>query len=563
MPTPQKLFLIGFSTTGKTQVGEEVARRLKCRFVDTDDEVATLAGKSIPDIFAEDGEQSFRALEKWALQRCSAGDDAIVVSTGGGAVVDPQNRATMFANGVVVCLEARPDTIYKRLKKDTEDSQTANPRPLLSGDDPLRQIETLKEMRQPFYALADWTVHTDSLTVDEVAEEVMRGFKYGQKRFIKSETAEYDASELKPSFTVNAPSLSYPVYVGWGILNKIGMLMKSAGLKNAAYVITDSNVQKLHAKKVIDSLKEAGFAADCYVVSAGETSKDISEAIKIYDWLVKHKAERGHTIVALGGGVVGDLAGYVAATYLRGLPLVQAPTSLLAMTDSAIGGKTGVNRPEAKNLVGAFYQPRMVISDVQTLTTLSKRHYVEGWAETIKHAITMDPDLFELLEMRAKQLLALEPDITTEVIKRSSALKGNIVAKDERETLGLRELLNYGHTTGHGIEAATAYKTYLHGEAVSIGMMAAARIGQLTGITPQGLVVRQRALLKKFGLPLSAPGVSQESIRKAMALDKKVSNKTIKWVLLSGPGKTVTRNDVPAEIVDKVIHSITRESSNE
>ncbi len=563
MQTSQKLFLIGFSTTGKTQVGEEVARRLNCRFVDTDDEVASLAGKPIPDIFAEDGEQSFRELEKWALKRCCASEENIVVSTGGGAVVDPQNRAIMFEQGVVVCLEARPDTIYKRLKKDTEDSQSANPRPLLSGDDPLRQIETLKQMRQPFYALADWTVHTDSLTMDEVAEEVMRGLKYGQKRFGKNEIAQYDASEMRPSFTVNTPSLNYPVYVGWGILRTIGMLMKNAGLKNAAYIITDSNVQKLHAKKVTGSLEEAGFTVDCYAISAGEPSKDIDEAIKIYDWLVKHKAERGHTILALGGGVVGDLAGYVAATYLRGLPLVQVPTSLLAMTDSAIGGKTGVNRPEAKNLVGAFYQPRMVISDVQILTTLSKRHYVEGWAETIKHAITMDPELFEILEKRTKQLLALEQEITTEVIKRSSALKGNIVAKDERETLGLREILNYGHTTGHGLEAATGYELFLHGEAVSVGMMAAARIGQMMGVTPQSLVVRQRAMLKRFGLPLSAPGVSQESIREAMALDKKVSNKAIKWILLSGLGKTVTRNDVPAEIVDKVIHSITRELAKE
>ncbi|MSQ32742.1 MAG: 3-dehydroquinate synthase [Dehalococcoidia bacterium] len=561
MPTSKKLFLIGFSTTGKSQVGEEVARRLGCKFVDTDEEVASVAGKPISAIFSEDGEERFRELEKWALQKCSMGDESIVISTGGGTVVDPQNRTLMFDCGVVICLEARPDTIYRRLKKDTEDSLAANPRPLLSGDDPLRKIETLKQTRQPFYALADWTVHTDSLTVDEVTEEVLRGLKYAQKRFDKSGAVPANNNELTPSFTVNVPSGDYPVYVGLGILSKIGTLMKKAGLKNAAYVITDSNVQKLHSKKVMDSLKGAGFAVDCYAVSAGETSKDIDEAVKIYDWLVKHKAERGHAIVALGGGVVGDLAGYVAATYLRGLPLVQAPTSLLAMTDSAIGGKTGVNRPEAKNLVGAFYQPRMVISDVQTLTTLSKRHYVEGWAETIKHAITMDPELFELLEKRTSELLALEPEITTEVIKRSSALKGNIVAKDERETLGLREILNYGHTIGHGIEAATGYETFLHGEAVSIGMMAAANIGLMMGVTSQGLVARQQALLREFGLPLFAPGVSQESIRKAMALDKKVSNKTLKWILLNDLGKTVTRNDVPSEVVDKVIQTITHESA--
>jgi 3-dehydroquinate synthase len=248
---------------------------------------------------------------------------------------------------------------------------------------------------------------------------------------------------------------------------------------------------------------------------------------------VNFHAERNDCIVALGGGMVGDLAGFVAANFLRGLPLVQVSTSLTSMVDAAIGGKVAVNHPRAKNLIGAFYQPRLVLADTETLTTLHRRELVSGCAEVVKHAMIRDPRLLEYLEERAEGLLMLDKAITSEVVSRSAAIKARIVSEDEKEQ-GIRVILNYGHTIGHGLEAATNYERFLHGEAVSIGMMGAAMISRQVGLLFQEVVDRQKALLERFGLPTTCSGIDIESLLKAMELDKKVVGKKVRWVLLSG-----------------------------
>jgi 3-dehydroquinate synthase len=279
----------------------------------------------------------------------------------------------------------------------------------------------------------------------------------------------------------------------------------------------------------------------------------------LYAWLAGERAERRDVILALGGGVVGDLAGYVAATYLRGMPVVQLPTSVLAMNDAAIGGKVAVDLPAGKNLVGAFHQPAAVISDIETLRTLPRRSYIEGFAEVIKHALILDPALLTLLERESSRIVshAADWDLVAQVVAQSSRLKALIVSSDPEER-GIRAILNYGHTTGHGIEQATGYAQYMHGEAVAVGMMAAARIGVELGVTDQSLLDRQSDLLRAFGLPTAAPGVNVTAVLDAMKRDKKVEQGRLRFVLLEGPGLAVVRGDVPDDVATRMVHSVLR-----
>jgi len=542
------IILIGFSTTGKSRVGREVAKGLGWELVDTDEEIVRLAGKSIAQIFAEEGEEHFRQLERQILAK-ACGKERAVIAAGGGAILDSQNRELMKRRGVVVCLEATPETIYQRLLKDTEASGPL--RPLLAVPNPSERINQLKEYRQPYYAMADWTVHTDELSVEEVCQEVIRGWHYCSRACL-GDIARHQ-SDL--ACEVVTATEHYPVFVGWGLLYHLGEKFNQAGLSGTVYLISDETVFFIYGTRVMKSLQSIGFSVHHFVVPSGEITKTLDTAIKIYDWLVEQRAERDDIIVALGGGMIGDLAGFVAATFLRGLPLVQVPTSLVAMVDAAIGGKTAVNHPKAKNLIGAFYQPCLVIADVQALTTLPRRELISGWSEVIKHGLILDAEFFEFLEGNAPELSRLEPDTAIKAIRGSAAIKARVVSEDEKER-GKRTLLNYGHTIAHGLEAATSYERFLHGEAVAIGMMGAAMMSHNLGLLPQEVVERQRALLERFGLPTSCTEVDLPSVLKAMELDKKVRGKAVRWVLLSGIGQPVIRDDVPREQAVKVLQEL-------
>jgi len=253
---------------------------------------------------------------------------------------------------------------------------------------------------------------------------------------------------------------------------------------------------------------------------------------------------------------VGDLAGFVAATYGRGMPLVHVPTSLLAMVDASIGGKVAVNMPQGKNLVGAFYQPRMVYMDVETLVSLPERERTSGWAEVLKHALILDPELLLEMESSVSRLLSLDKELAPRIIAKSVALKGHVVAEDERETTGKRTILNYGHTIGHALEAATEYQRLLHGEAVAIGMMGAAMLGHQVNVTPLLLIDRQRALLKSYGLPVSYQGADLAAVEQAMSLDKKTSGSLIQWVLLQDIGKPILHRGVPNALVQRILREL-------
>ena len=349
---------------------------------------------------------------------------------------------------------------------------------------------------------------------------------------------------------------SYPVIAGWGIITGLGDRLLEVGVKDTAYIITDENVMNPYGRNVQRALQKSGIAAHCFIIPAGETSKSFELAQAIYNWLVELRAERGQAIISVGGGVVGDLGGFVAATFLRGVPFVQVPTSMAAMVDASIGGKVAVNLPQAKNLVGAFYQPRGVFADVETLSTLGKRELAEGWAEAIKHGFILDRSLVDVFEEHAEALMEVEPEISTEVIRRSMAIKADVVSQDERETLGIRVLLNYGHTIGHALEASTEYGRFLHGEGVSVGMMGAARMAREMRLLAPEVVDRQQSLLERFNLPITAQGVDVDRVLGAMSLDKKNQGGSNRWVMLEDVGSAVVRSDVPRELVERTVREL-------
>ena len=545
----RNIILTGFSGTGKSKVAAEVARILGWQLVDTDEDIVSRRGKEVADIFADEGEAAFRRLEREALVRACAGDGKIV-ATGGGVLMDAENRRLLFESGLVVGLEARPETIYQRLSQQDR-GRSPEERPMLAGPDPLTRIRSLKAERQPFYSLAQWVVQTDSLSESQVAAEVVRAWQ-----MLGGRMGSAGGGDPELAAVVTHSRGSCPIRVGWGLLDRVGEQFRKAGINGPVYIISDDNVFPLYGRQVQRSLQRAEIEAHCFIIPAGEESKSWAMADAIYHWLASRRAERRHTILAVGGGVVGDLAGFVAATYLRGMPFVQAPTSMAAMVDASIGGKTAVNLPEAKNLVGAFYQPQMVLADPHTLTTLGRRELSEGWAEAIKHGFIMDADLVSVFENHASELMGLEPELSTEVIRRSIAIKAGVVSEDERETLGKRVLLNYGHTIGHAIEATTGYGEWMHGEGVSVGMMGAAELSRRMGMIGSDVVKRQEELLERFNLPLRAEGLDVEQIFSAMALDKKSTGGAIRWVLLEEVGRATTRRDVPLEQVREVVEGL-------
>ncbi len=346
-------------------------------------------------------------------------------------------------------------------------------------------------------------------------------------------------------------------FVGDRVIGQLGQKMGEAGLRGRAFLVSDERVFPIHGPKAMAGLSAAGFQPESLVLPAGEPTKALQVTYRIYEWLASHRAERTDNVVALGGGVIGDVAGFAAATYLRGLPLVQSPTTLLAMIDSAIGGKVAVNLPQGKNLVGAFHQPSLIFADVDTLRSLPRREIAAGWAEAVKCAMILDEGLLGILEKEASGLLDLSSPRLVEVIERCAQHKIKVVEQDERET-GLRMILNYGHTIGHALEASLGYGELLHGEAVAVGMAGAALIAKRLNLLDGRTVDRQEAALRAFGLPTRLPAemrdrIVLDGIFAAMALDKKVRDKAIRWVLLEGIGKTRIESSVPADLVREVI----------
>jgi 3-dehydroquinate synthase len=546
----ERIFLIGPTGCGKTTVGRAAATLLGWQFVDSDGLVVEGARRSIPTIFAEEGEAGFRARETAALRQ-AAGMARVVVATGAGCVERAENVALLGRTGWVVSLGCGAETALARLRAEAEaqGGEVGAVRPMLAGADPLVRMAVLEERRSAVYGRNDDFVSNEDCTADEAGRRVLA--RLIGRGLLPAEGAQSFAHH------VQAGSTGYEAAVVWGGLASPGGRLAALGFHGRAFLVADETVARLYEVPLLLALRKAHLTAEVYRVPAGEASKSREQLDAIHDWLAERRAERGEPIIALGGGMVGDLAGFAAATYLRGLPLVQVPTSLLAQVDASIGGKTGINHPRGKNLIGAFYPPRLVLADPAALLTLTPRQMTEGWAEVIKHGVALDAAYFEAVERNADRLMEKRPAELTAAVTGSVALKAAVVGGDEREAEGgRRALLNYGHTLGHAIEAVAGYGMWLHGEAVAVGMAAAARLGRRLGITPPEVVERQEALLARFGLPIRADGLAISALLHAALWDKKVRGGAVCWVLPTALGEARLVSDVSEDDVGAALREI-------
>lgn len=345
---------------------------------------------------------------------------------------------------------------------------------------------------------------------------------------------------------------SYDILIADDVMTELGNFVKAKGYSKKALIVSDSNVGKLYGKVVENVLIKAGLEPDLYLVKAGESSKSLETADAVFTRCIENGLDRKSLIVALGGGVVGDLTGFAAASYMRGVPFIQVPTSLLAQVDSSVGGKVAVNHRLGKNLIGAFYQPDAVFINLNFLKSLPKREIYTGLGEIIKYGIIYDAEFFAYLEKNTEAVLNLDQEAVEHIIARSCEIKADVVSQDEKEN-GLRAILNFGHTVGHAIEKETRYVRYNHGEAVAIGMRAAASISRKLGMIDEDVQKRIVRLIEAFHLPLQADGCRMESMINDLFHDKKTVNGTIKWVLIDKIGHTVMRKDVPLDLVKEAV----------
>jgi shikimate kinase/3-dehydroquinate synthase len=493
---PKSIFLYGPSGSGKSALAQRLASQLGLKLQDLDVEIAAQAGMDIPTIFAQEGEGGFRLREKQRLQEVIAAGPG-VVALGGGALLDPDSRTRVSKAGVVLCLRASPETLLERLHHE-------NDRPLLEGDRKER-MQRLREERSRHYDSFPMQLDTESLTLERATRE---------------------AQIALGMFRVQGMGLGYDVRIGSGSLKDVGAALRERELMGPVVVVSDKNVGRLHSGRVGASLRKVNYEEYGILFPPGEVNKTLETIARLWDAFAQARMERKSTVIALGGGVVGDLAGFAAATFLRGVPWVNVPTSLLAMVDASIGGKTGANLPQGKNLIGAFHAPRLVQVDPEVLSTLPEEELRNGFAEVVKIGLIGDPKLFARCEA-GEELVRGGLD---EIVRRSMAVKIQVIEEDPYEN-GIRETLNLGHTVGHAVEKVSDFRLH-HGEAVSVGMVAEARLSQQLGLAEDGLVDRIRDVLLRLKLPVEMPeGLSKEALVGAMRLDKKRAGGKLRFSL--------------------------------
>ncbi len=526
------LFLTGNMGAGKSTVGHLLAQRLSCPFYDMDALIEASTGKRIAQIFADQGEVGFRKQEQHQLHQL-VGLRPGVVATGGGIVLDPHNRALMRRHGWVIYLDARPETLLTRI------GETAT-RPLLhAADNPLQALRQIVQQREPLYREADWIFETEDQTPDALVDSLHR------------------LIAPTPESPLDIQTLACSIWLAPGIRHRAASYL--GAVQPSRVVILTHPVLQRQGEALFGTLQAAGLPATMLILPAGERFKTLRSAARLYRALLEAGADRVSLLLVLGGGVLGDLGGFVAATYMRGIPFVQIPTTLLAQIDASVGGKVAVDLPEGKNLVGAFHQPRMVLIDPELLHSLPTRHWRNGLAEMFKYGITLDRGLWRRLQshlerkvIRARRI-AKEPAEWLLPIARCVALKAQIVAEDERDERGLRALLNFGHTVGHAIEAALGYRQWLHGEAVATGMCAEAELGTLLGITPREVVTELVDTLQAAGLPTRLPPLPVEQLLNRMQHDKKRIGERLRAVLLRDIGQAQLRDEVPLEAMREAL----------
>ena len=555
------IVLVGMMGSGKSSVGQRLASRLGLKFIDADAEIAAAAGMSIPEIFAKYGEDYFRDGERRVLSRLLNQGPA-VLATGGGAFVDPRTRQRIAERGVSVWFDADHETLLKRVRRKGD-------RPLLQTADPAGTLRRLMDERNPIYATADIRVFSQDApqetmveaTLDALAERLPR-LPIGAARSPKD--MQRLMKHYPPHHSSSAPRLetvrvalaerSYDILIGSGLLAQAGERIAAVAPGAACAIVTDANVAKHHLPALEKSLDAQGLRHVSIVVAPGEGSKSLSVFGQVIEEAIAAKIERRDVIVALGGGVVGDLAGYVSASLRRGARFVQIPTSLLAQVDSSVGGKTGINSPQGKNLIGAFHQPALVLADIDTLATLPAREFRAGYAEIVKYGLIGDRRFFEWLEADGDAVFNSRPEQICAVAV-SCETKARIVAKDEHER-GDRALLNLGHTFGHAFERLIKYDTarLVHGEGVSIGLVLALRFSQKLGLCEGQDAARVERHLQSLGLPTRVADIpgwnfGADEILEAMHQDKKVERGALTFVLMRGIGAAFVAKGVDIDAV--------------
>ncbi len=506
----RNIVLTGFMGTGKTSVAREVAQRLGRTFVDMDEVIVQRAGRSIGEIFAQEGEAAFRLLERALCEELAQGE-GLVIATGGGALVDPQNREVLARNGLLICLDCAEEELLARLQGDRS-------RPLLLGEDPAARLRALLAARRAAYAQIPYHVDTTNLALPQVVEAVMR------------------LAQGEPTlWQVPTPTGSYPVQLVPGGLELLGAWLRAQGI-GPLVVVSDAHVWPLYGDRVMAGLGQSRYAPSPVVLPPGEETKTLDTVRLLYDRFVEAGLDRSGAVIALGGGVISDMAGFAAATFMRGVPLVAVPTTLLAMVDASIGGKVAVDHPKGKNLIGAFIRPLLVLADPETLATLPDLERRAGLAEILKAGLIADPQLFAALEPGAPS-----PSLRW-LVERAIQVKVDVVAEDPYER-GRRAVLNLGHTFAHAFELLSGYRLH-HGLAVSIGLAAAAHLAELRGLLAGEARGRILAALLHHNLPIHYGDHPPDAVYRAMQSDKKRRAGRLRFILPRAIGEVVIVEDV-------------------
>jgi shikimate kinase/3-dehydroquinate synthase len=533
----RSIVLVGLMGAGKTSIGRRLAARLGLPFRDADAEIELAAGCTVPELFERYGEREFRDGERRVIRRLLSGDP-LVLATGGGAFMDPETRETIRAEGVSVWLRCKLPTLLRRVA-------ARDNRPLLQNGDPGEILSRLMAVRDPVYAEADLVVDCADESPDTTTGHVLQTLQGWQP---------------PRRLAVVLAGGGYDVVIGEELLARAGALLAPCLPQKRAVVVTDAVVARLHLATLMAGLAATAIDARQIVVPAGEASKTLETYTQVVDGLLQAGVERQTTVIALGGGVVGDLAGFAAATTLRGLPFVQVPTTLLAQVDSSVGGKTGVNTAQGKNLVGAFHQPRMVLADTATLATLPPRELRAGYAEIVKAGLIGDAAFFEWCERHGGAVIGGDREAQAEAIRRACAFKAQVVGDDEREEKPSdgRALLNLGHTFAHALEAEFGYRGgLLHGEAVAVGLSLAYHLSVRLGHCPAADAGRVVDHLGQLGLPAELRilnrRLSAATLVQHMQRDKKMRDGRLKFVLARGIGEAFTSADVPEAAVMELL----------
>jgi 3-dehydroquinate synthase len=532
--------------TGKSTIGRLCARQLGFRFVDTDAEIEQREGQRVPQIFETKGEAYFRERES-SLVRELAQREGLVIATGGGMIASDDSRATLLASALCVGLSATPEAILQRVGPEA-----ATRRPMLRGRNVHERITALLKEREPTYAQLHYRVDTTSRSAVDSAEAVLGIYRAEQARVAVATPGE-----------VGLSANSYDIVLGDGLLEQLGFMLAGRGWTPPFAIVSDSIVSSYLGGRVMLALQRAGIESFIATIHPGETHKTLASVETLYRRFSEHGLERTSPVVALGGGVVGDVAGFAAATYLRGVPFVQVPTSLLAMADSSIGGKVGVDTPFGKNLVGAFKQPSLVVIDTGAMHSLPIRELRCGMAEIIKAALLSGGEPYARLHaaVAARPMAWAQPFesgedgwVTADLVNAlvDAILHKRAVVQEDPLERGMRALLNLGHTFGHGIEAWSRFQLK-HGEAVSLGVMCALRLSRAMGLCGDDLVSDGLALFRGVGLPASFDDAREyvdgitfdvDAIWRIMQSDKKRRAGRLRFVLMRQPGDAFVTDDV-------------------